>query len=189
MSITLRVNRLAFRLWRSSPRLSAAGRAGPRRLAALIVGFVAGATVLAFIFLRGVYVLPSSHDARLPAVDALPGGLHSTPEQNALACRADTAHAQAALGDGRSFTPPMSPSVPYVPPPPHVEQAASSPATHPEAARPAAAVRRPRTASPVADRAGRGVRACGACACGGASGCGRWPCGAGGTAGIQRIAC
>src|SRR5208283_3467240 len=58
-----------------------------------------------------------------------------------------------------------------------------------QAARPAAAVRRPRTASPVADRAGRGVRACGACACGGASGCGRWPCGAGGIAGIQRIAC
>ena len=151
MSIALRMNRLAFRLWRSSPRLSAAGRGGPRRLAAMIVGFVAAATVLAFIFLRGVYVLPSSHDARLPAVDALPGGLHSTPEQDALARRADIAHAQAALADRKSFTPPMSPSVPYVPPPPHVEQAASSPLSHPKppAPQPGFVGREPPRPSPI----------------------------------------
>src|SRR5208283_3202648 len=93
----------------------------------MMLASVVGVVALVLIVREGHHVPPSSRDARLPAVDALPGGLHSTPEQDALARRVDTEHAQAALADGRSFTPPMSPSVPYVPPPPRLEQAASLP--------------------------------------------------------------
>ena len=42
-----------------------------------------------------------SRDARMKAVDPLPGGLHSTPEQDALALRANDTQAQAALRSGR----------------------------------------------------------------------------------------
>ncbi|HKM63901.1 MAG TPA: DotG/IcmE/VirB10 family protein [Acidisphaera sp.] len=128
MSISLRASRLAFRLWR--PRLSAAGRAGPRRLSAMTLGVAAGAGVLVFIVLERPDVLSSSRDARLPAVDPLPGGLHSTPEQDALARQADTAHAQAALAHGVSFTPPLAASMPYVAPP-RGEHIASAPPPHP----------------------------------------------------------
>src|SRR5208283_5717466 len=117
----------------------------------MMLASVVGVVALVLIVREGHHVPPSSRDARLPAVDALPGGLHSTPEQDALARRADTAHAQAALGDGRSFTPPMSPSVPYVPPPPHVEQAASSPSSHPKppAPQPRFVGREPPRPSPI----------------------------------------
>ena len=43
-------------------------------------------------------------------VDALPGGLHSTPEQDALAKLADTQHAEHAMASGASYTPPLAPS-------------------------------------------------------------------------------
>ena len=54
-------------------------------------------------------------------VDPLPGGLHSTPEQDALARMAEGAHANAALGQGVSYTPQMAPSVPVKGPTPHAE--------------------------------------------------------------------
>jgi len=55
------------------------------------------------------------------AVDPLPGGLNSTPEQDALARTAEEAHAKAALGKGASYTPQMAPSVPVKGPVPHAE--------------------------------------------------------------------
>ena len=66
-------------------------------------------------------------------VDALPGGLHSTPEENALAQEADTAHARHALAQGTSYTPPMFPSAPVVPAPPAAARpapAVAPPAPH-----------------------------------------------------------
>ncbi|HKM83915.1 MAG TPA: hypothetical protein VJY15_23535 [Candidatus Acidoferrum sp.] len=56
MSIALRMNRLAFRVWR--PRLSAAGRAGPRRLAAMMLASVVGVVALVLIVREGHHVPP-----------------------------------------------------------------------------------------------------------------------------------
>jgi intracellular multiplication protein IcmE len=103
---------------------NAAGNAGPRRL--VILAAVALA-VLGFVIVGAVtgrYAPPVSRDARMKPVDPLPGGLNSTPEQDALARQADDTRAQAALHKGVSFTPPMAPSVSVLPSPPKVEQAA-----------------------------------------------------------------
>ncbi|MEO8715022.1 MAG: DotG/IcmE/VirB10 family protein [Acetobacteraceae bacterium] len=110
--------------WRRRAVFNQAGRAGPRRLLIIaVVGASTGALATALIF-RGHQQPAVSFDARMKPVDALPGGLHSTPEQNALAFRADTTHAQAAATRGVSFTPPIAPSVPNVTADPRVEQAA-----------------------------------------------------------------
>jgi intracellular multiplication protein IcmE len=69
----------------------------------------------------------------MATIDALPGGLHSTPEQNALAQQADTAHAHQALAQGTSYTPPLAPSASVLPVPPVVAQPAppaAPPAPH-----------------------------------------------------------
>ena len=92
--------------------LSGAGRAGPRRLVILALSGTALAGLMAFVTLRHHAAPAVSQDARMKQVDALPGGLNSTPEQDALALRADRQRAEAALGRGTSFTPPMAPSVP-----------------------------------------------------------------------------
>ena len=104
--------------------LNAAGNAGPRRLIVLAAAAVAVLTLVAVVAMRGGHTSAPSHDARLKPVDPLPGGLHSTPEQDALAHQADGARAQDALQQGISFTPPMMPSVKVLPPPPEVEKAA-----------------------------------------------------------------
>ena len=101
--------------------LSGAGNAGPRRLAMLTVSaLVIGGLVVA-IATGGRRAPPVSQDARMGAVDPLPGGLNSTPEQDALARTAEEAHAKAALGQGVSYTPQMAPSVPVKGPVPHAE--------------------------------------------------------------------
>jgi intracellular multiplication protein IcmE len=104
--------------------LNATGNAGPRRLIVLAAAAVAVLTLVAVVAMRGGHNSAPSHDARLKPVDPLPGGLHSTPEQDALAHQADGARAQDALQQGISFTPPMMPSVKVLPPPPEVEKAA-----------------------------------------------------------------
>lgn len=98
--------------------LSRASDAGPRRLAIIAVAGVAMAGLVAVVVTSGRHAGPLSRDARMKAVDALPGGLHSTPEQDALARQANTTQAQQALNHGASFTPPMAPSVAVVLPPP-----------------------------------------------------------------------
>jgi intracellular multiplication protein IcmE len=102
---------------RGGALLSSAGRAGPRRLAGIaLIGTAIGALVVVVV-LSGDNVLPVSQDARMKPADPLPGGLHSTPEMNALGYEADTQQAHAALARGESYTPAMAPSVPVFPAP------------------------------------------------------------------------
>ena len=101
--------------------LSGAGNAGPRRLAMLTVSVLVIGGLVVAIATGGRRAPPVSQDARMGAVDPLPGGLHSTPEQDALARTAEEAHAKAALGQGVSYTPQMAPSVPVKGPIPHAE--------------------------------------------------------------------
>ena len=115
--------RLRFRL----PKLPAggmfnhSGSAGPRRLAAIMVVGVASLVVVLGIVLMGRQQPHLSQDARLMRMDPLPGGLHSTPEQDALGLAANDQEAQAALRKGTSYTPPMAPSQPSTALPPHVD--------------------------------------------------------------------
>jgi intracellular multiplication protein IcmE len=103
---------------------NAAGNAGPRRLVILAAVALAVLGLVIVVAVTGRYAPAVSRDARMKPVDPLPGGLNSTPEQDALAWKADDTRAQAALQKGVSFTPPMASSVPVLPLPPKVEQAA-----------------------------------------------------------------
>jgi intracellular multiplication protein IcmE len=103
---------------------NASGGAGPRRLVILTVAALAVVALVVVVAMTGRDAPANSHDARMKHVDPLPGGLYSTPEQAALARTADGARAQSSLERGASFTPPMAPSVPVLPPPSQVEKAA-----------------------------------------------------------------
>ena len=136
----------SLKVWGSvSGRMfNGSGSAGPRRLVILSVASLAVLALVVVVAMTGRNVPASSHDARMKHVDPLPGGLNSTPEQDALARTADGARAQSSLEKGVSFTPPMAPSVPVLPAPPQVEKAAPpDTARHPPvfAGRPAPASR------------------------------------------------
>jgi hypothetical protein len=103
---------------------NASGGAGPRRLMILTITALAVLALVVVVAMTGRNVPANSHDARMKHVDPLPGGLYSTPEQDALARKADGARAHSSLEKGVSFTPPMAPSVPVLPAPPQVEKAA-----------------------------------------------------------------
>lgn len=90
--------------------LTGAGRAGPRRLLVIGTGGLALVVLVVAVVTSGHHAQPFSQDARMKQVDALPGGLHSTPEQDALAKLADTQHAAHAMVSGASYTPPLAPS-------------------------------------------------------------------------------
>ncbi|GAB0119837.1 DotG/IcmE/VirB10 family type IV secretion system protein [Acidisoma sp. 7E03] len=90
--------------------LTGAGRAGPRRLLVIGAGGLVLVVLIVAVVTSGHHAKPFSQDARMKQVDALPGGLHSTPEQDALAKLADTQEAQRALASGASYTPPLAPS-------------------------------------------------------------------------------
>jgi intracellular multiplication protein IcmE len=98
--------------------LNASGRAGPRRLAMLGAAAIGLLVIVVVIVLSGRDVPRVSRDARLKAIDPLPGGLHSTPEQDALALAATDEQARRALDRGVSYTPAMAPSQPAQPLPP-----------------------------------------------------------------------
>lgn len=118
---------------RASSFLTGAGRAGPRRLVIIGAGGIVIVSLVVAVVMSGHQVQAFSSDARMASVDALPGGLHSTPEENALAQEADTAHARHALAQGTSYTPPMFPSAPVVPAPPAAARpapAVAPPAPH-----------------------------------------------------------
>ena len=151
--------RLAFSNPGSFRPLSPAGRAGPRRLAVIgVVGLVVVGLVVAVV-MSGHQAPPLSQDARMKSVDPLPGGLHGTPEQSALARVADTRHAEVAMADGNSFTPPLAPSVPVAPAPqdqgPGARRAESPPQPHfvtrPAPTPPVASVASPIAFPPPAD--------------------------------------
>ncbi len=99
------------------------GSAGPRRPIFIMLGVVAVVAVIAVIATSGRHLPPLSRDAQLKPIDPLPGGLYSTPEQDALAQEANTSQANAALRSGVSYSPPMAPSQPAMPPPPLPEKA------------------------------------------------------------------
>ena len=123
MSDALKLGNLKFGFPAGAALLSGAGRAGPRRLAMIAVVGITVAGLVVAVATSGRHAPPFSRDARMKSVDALPGGLHSTPEQDALAREADADQAQAALARGRSYTPPIAPSVSVVGPSPQPEQA------------------------------------------------------------------
>jgi intracellular multiplication protein IcmE len=112
------------------------------------VGAIGLLAVVLVIVLSGRDVPTVSRDARLKAIDPLPGGLHSTPEQDALALAATDEQARHALDKGVSYTPAMAPSQPAQPlpppaehvPPPQAPQAVGRPvAPAPRVAAPAVA--------------------------------------------------
>jgi intracellular multiplication protein IcmE len=122
-----------------------AGSAGPRRLVILTAAALAVLALVVVVATTGRHAPADSHDARMKHVDPLPGGLYSSPEQEALARTADNAQARSSLEKGVSFTPPMAPSVPLLPAPPQVERAAAPDTTRPRpvfAGRPAPASKR-----------------------------------------------
>jgi intracellular multiplication protein IcmE len=100
--------------WRPSLKsgtfLTTAGQAGPRRLLVIGAGGLVLVALVVIVVTSGHHKQPFSQDAHMKPVDALPAGLHSTPEQDQLALQADTAHAKAALASGNSYTPPLAPS-------------------------------------------------------------------------------
>jgi intracellular multiplication protein IcmE len=116
--------------FKGSAFLTGAGRAGPRRLLVIGAGGLALAVLVVAVVTTGHHAQPFSQDARMKQVDALPGGLHSTPEQDALAKLADTQHAEHAIATGASYTPPLAPSAVVTAAPSTVQQPAP-PATPP----------------------------------------------------------
>lgn len=114
MSVAMKLGKIVPGIRLGSKALfSEAGRAGPRRLLILFVVGLGIAASMVALTLGGGHGPRYSYDARMSQVDPLPGGLHSTPEQDALADRAETAEADAALSRGRSYTPPIAPSVAF----------------------------------------------------------------------------
>ena len=111
----------ALAFLRRAPRLpsggffNASGRAGPRRLAVMVATVVAVLAIVVFVALSGRTVPTVSRDARLKAIDPLPGGLHSTPEQDALSLsvtdeQAAARHAERRLLHARDGAQPASPA-------------------------------------------------------------------------------
>lgn len=115
----------------ASGLLSSAGRAGPRRLVLIGLSFVALILLIVLVTTGGRGKLAQSQDAPMQRVDPLPGGLHSTPEMNALAHTAETQQAGAALLSGQSYTPPLAPSVPVFPAPAGSDRASLQPSSGP----------------------------------------------------------
>ena len=103
-------------------RFNATGAAGPRRLMVFALAGTSLAGLVAAVAFSGRPPEFQSRDARMKEMDPLPGGLHSTPEQDALALKADGGRAQAALQRGVCSGPPMSPSQRVLPRPLQVEQ-------------------------------------------------------------------
>jgi intracellular multiplication protein IcmE len=122
----------ALAFLRRAPRLpsggifNASGRAGPRRLVVMVATVVAVLAIVVFVALSGRTVPTVSRDARLKAIDPLPGGLHSTPEQDALLLSVTDEQARRAMQKGVSYTPAMAPSQPAQPLPPPAQPAPSA---------------------------------------------------------------
>jgi len=94
-------------------RFNATGTAGPRRILVLAgIGGAVGAVLLALTLHRSTPDLVS-HPGRLPAADPLPGGLNTTPYQDALTTRSNQEAAAKQRDAGESFTPQIAPSQSY----------------------------------------------------------------------------
>ena len=128
---------------------NAADNAGPRRLMFLVIAGLAVLALVVVVATTGRHLAGVSRDAHMKPVDPLPGGLQATPEEEALAHQAGDARAQAALGAGGSFTPPLAASVRVLAPPPEVEQAVPQPVVHPHPVFAGRPQRHPAVARPV----------------------------------------
>lgn len=126
--------------WGSRYQLGAAGRAGPRRLAIMGCGALSVVTLGIVALTHRTSAPDISADRSMQYLDPLPGGFQSTPMQDSVAFHADTKSADVAQRAGRSFTPPLSPSV-------HLVNGA--PVSDPEPPRPAAPLPRPRYSAPT----------------------------------------
>lgn len=88
------------------------GAGGPGRLV-MIVGVGISMIALAVgMSLRSEEKPPESKVAKMPPINALPGGLHSSPAQDALLLRSSQQKAREAERKGESYTPPIPASQP-----------------------------------------------------------------------------
>lgn len=93
-----------------SPRvrlLSGAGAAGPRRLAMMGGTAVVMLGIVGILVMRGERAPTPSHVTALPAVNVLPGGMHSNPYYNDLATQQARQQAQQAASAGQSSVAPI----------------------------------------------------------------------------------
>ncbi len=92
--------------------LNKTGNASPTRL--VVIGGV-GITLIGAVVASSFLGKPSpiqSRTAPMPAVNPLPGGPNSTPNEDRLSLRHNQEQAQAAATQGVSYTPPLAPSHP-----------------------------------------------------------------------------
>ena len=131
---------------------SQAGKGGSRRL--LLIGGSAIAVIVLVTVLGTSHqtVIPASGTAKMGAVDALPGGLHSTPLQNNLAEQTDHEGAQRASETGSSYTPPLPPGVPVTP----AQEAGVAPPAVQAGSKAGAIIRQAAAAVQCSDRTTRG---------------------------------
>jgi len=85
-----RLGRLKFPFAKLPARgvFNASGSAGPRRLMVFVLAFLGLVALVVVVATTGTQAPVPSKDARMKRVDPLPGGLYSTPEQDALAIKA-----------------------------------------------------------------------------------------------------
>jgi intracellular multiplication protein IcmE len=107
--------------------------AGPRRFLVIGGGVVVVAAATVYVAFSGSSAPLTTQLARLPAVNPLPGGLQSNPEQDKLALESNQEQADQAARRGLSYTPPIAASQPLKPLP------AAAPAVPPVAPAPVAA--------------------------------------------------
>lgn len=88
------------------------GHAGPLRLLLISGTTIAALGAVVAVSLVGTAEAPQSQTARMPTVNALPGGPNTNPNQDRLALRHDQAQAEAAARQRQSYTPPLAPSRP-----------------------------------------------------------------------------
>ena len=90
--------------------LNKTGRASPMRLALLGGGGIVVLGSIVVVSFMGKVEPPQSQTARMPAVNALPGGPNTNPNQDRLALQHNQEQAEAAARQDQSYTPPLAPS-------------------------------------------------------------------------------
>ena len=107
---------------------SGAGGAGPRRLAILGTTAIVILGSIGFVMIRSHQSPQQSTVGKTPAVNSLPGGMHSNDYYQQLATGAAQTQAVAAAAQGQSSVAPMPAGIPAQPDAP---VAAPAPAPHP----------------------------------------------------------
>jgi len=92
--------------------LSAAGKGGPARLMAIVVCVVAMVGVVVVLSRQSEKTSAESKVAKMHKMNLLPGGMESTPAQEALRIKHANAEAAKAEGQAKSYTPAMPGSQP-----------------------------------------------------------------------------